>query len=273
MKCACIAMVFLSISTTAAQTRRLEKIWETDQIVRVPESVLVYDGGKKLYVSLIDGGGWDADGKGGIAKLDADGTGLNQEWVTGLNAPKGMGLAGKRLYVADINEVVVINTKDGRIEKKIPIDGATGLNDITIDEKAIVYVSDSRTAKIWKLENDVPSLYLENVKGVNGLKSYGTGLLIGAGKVFEKADEQKRLVTIAEMPQGIDGIEPAGNGDFIVTGWSGFIYYVSPEGKIELLLDTHNDKKNSADIGFDKRRRILYVPTFNGKTVAAYRFK
>ena len=73
------------------------------------------------------------------------------------------------------------------------------------------------------------------------------------------------------MPQGIDGIEPVGNGDFILTGWSGYIFYVFADGRIELLLDTHLDKKNSADIGFDPRRKILFVPTFNGKTVAAYR--
>jgi hypothetical protein len=48
----------------SAQSPKLEKLWETEPVVKVPESVLVYDGGKKLYVSLIDGGGWDADGKG-----------------------------------------------------------------------------------------------------------------------------------------------------------------------------------------------------------------
>ena len=273
MKATASGAIFLFVSLVSAQSHRLEKLWETDAIVRVPESVLIYDGGKRLYVSLIDGAGWDADGKGGVAKLNADGTGLNQEWITGLNAPKGMALVGKRLFVADISEVVVINTKKGNIEKKIPIPGASGLNDITADSKGVIYVSDSKTARIWRIENDAPTLFLENVKGVNGLKSVVGKVLIGAGKLFQQSDSQKNLSNIAELPQGIDGIEPLPNGDFIVTAWSGFVYYVDRDGKIEQLLDTTKEKKNFADIGFDTRRNILYVPTFNGKTVAAYRLK
>jgi hypothetical protein len=271
MKLVLLAIISASVVSVSAQTHRLEKLWETDAVVKIPESVLPYQKGKKLYVSLIDGGGWDADGKGGIAKLNADGTGLDQEWITGLNAPKGMGLVGERLYVADITDVVVIDTKKGKIEKKIPIEGAAGLNDIAIDKHGAVYVSDSRTAKIWRIEGDKPSLFLENVKGVNGLKFINGDLLIGAGKIFEKADRQKLLIRIAEMPQGIDGIEPVGNGDFIVTGWAGVVYYVFEDGRVEQLLDTRNDKKNSADIGYDPRSRVLYVPTFNGRTVSAYR--
>jgi hypothetical protein len=259
-----------SICATA-QTHKLEKLWETEAVVAIPESVLPYKDGKKLYVSLIDGAGWDADGKGGVANLNADGTGLDQTWVTGLNAPKGMALIGKRLYVADIKEVVVINTKNGKIEKKIAIEGAAGLNDITVSDKGIVYVSDSRTAKIWRIDSDVPTLYLENMKGVNGLKAIDGDLLIGNGKSFVKADPQKKITPIAEMPQGIDGIEPVGDGDYLVTSWSGCIFYVQADGHVEQLLDTRPEKRNSADIGYDRRRRIVFVPTFNGKTIAAYR--
>lgn len=273
MKTATISTVLLFVSFVSAQTHRLEKLWETEAIVKIPESVLVYDGGKRLYVSLIDGGGWDADGKGGVARLNADGSNLDQTWVTGLNAPKGMALIGKRLFVADISEVVVIDTKTGKIEKRIRIEGASGLNDITADPKGVIYVSDSKTAGIWRIENDTPTLFLENVKGVNGLKSVGGKLLIGAGKLFQQCDPQKKLSNIAELPQGIDGIEPLANGDFIVTAWSGFVYYVDRDGKVEQLLDTTKEKKNSADIGFDTRRNFLYIPTFNGKTVASYRLK
>lgn len=259
--------------SAAAQAHKLEKLWETDAVVLVPESVLPYDKGRKLYVSLIDGGGWDADGKGGVAKLNADGTGLDQTWVTGLNAPKGLGLVGRFLYVADIKEVVVINTKNGKIEKKVAVDGATGLNDITVTDKGIVYVSDSRTAKIWRIANNEAVLYLDNIRGVNGLKAIGDRLLIGAGKSLEITDSQKKITMIAEIPQGIDGIEPIGNGDYLVTGWSGYIFYVRADGRVEQLLDTRPDKKNAADIGFDRTRHILFVPTFNGKTVAAYRLQ
>ncbi|MBN9383944.1 MAG: alginate lyase family protein [Chitinophagaceae bacterium] len=256
-----------------AQTPALEKIWETDTIVAVPESVLPDPTGKGLYVSLIDGGGWDADGKGGVGRLGTDGKRYNGDWITGLNAPKGMGLVRNRLFVADITEVVVINITHGKIEKKIPIEGAQGLNDITVDKKGAVYVPDSKTGKIYKIENDVPRLYMQDLNGVNGLKASGDNLYILARKEVIIADAAGRTRTITTLPNGGDGVEEAGNGDLIVSEWVGFIYYVHADGKKDLLLDTHLAKKNTADIYYDKSAKILYVPGFNAKTVAAYRLK
>jgi hypothetical protein len=265
-------ILLLSPFFLAAQ-HSLEKIWETDSVVKVPESVLPDLKKNILYVSLIDGGGWDADGKGGIAKLGLDGKNLDQQWITGLNAPKGMGIVGDKLYVADISEVVVIDIPQGKIEKRIAIDSAKGLNDITVSIKGIVYVSDSRTAKIWRIQNDKPTLYLDSMRGVNGLKAVGNDLIIASGKSFIKADAAKKISPIAELPQGGDGIEPVGKGDYIVTAWAGYIFYVHANGQIETLLDTHLEKKNTADIGYDAGKRIIYVPTFNAKTVVAYRLK
>lgn len=267
-----IILLFLcAFSATQAQQHRLEKLWQTDTVLAIPESVLPDQAENALFVSLIDGGGWDADGKGGVGKLSLDGKTYNGTWITGLQAPKGMGRHGNRLYVADITEVVVVNIPKGVVEKRIAIDSARGLNDITIDSKGTVYVSDSRTARVWKIQNDVPSLYLENMQGVNGLKSVGNDLIIASGKTFLKADPQKKLTTIAELPQGGDGIEPIGNGDYLVSSWIGYIFYVHADGRVETLLETHQEKKNTADIGYDPAKKIVYVPTFNGKTVVAYR--
>jgi sugar lactone lactonase YvrE len=270
-----LSFIFLAGISIAsnAQTHKLEKLWQTDTIVAVPESVLPDISNKILYVSLIDGGGWDADGKGGVGKIDPDGKNYNGTWITGLNAPKGLGMYNGKLYAADISEVVVIDMKTGRVEKKIAIDSANGLNDITVDNKGNVYVSDSRKAKIWRIENGVSSVYLNNIKGANGLKAIGNDLLFAQGNLLQKANAQKQITKIAELPAGIDGIEPIGNGDFIVTAWQGYIWYVSANGTIETLLDTHEAKKNTADIGYDPVKKIVYVPSFNGKTVAAYLLK
>jgi hypothetical protein len=264
----------LCILTVAqAQEHKLEKLWQTDTIIAVPESVLPDKKENILFVSLIDGGGWEADGKGGVGKLSTDGKQYNSTWIAGLHAPKGMARQGNHLYVADITELVVIDIRKGTIEKRITIDSAKALNDVTIDKKGTVYVSDSRTGRIWKIERDAPTLYLENMTGVNGLKAVGEDLLIASGKTFLKADAQKKLTTIAELPQGGDGIEPVGNGDYLVSSWPGYLYYVAANGKIETLLETQAQKINSADIGYDPEKKIVYVPTFNGKTVVAYRLR
>jgi sugar lactone lactonase YvrE len=273
MKPFILFFLLLSAMSSQSQERKLELIWETDSIVAVPESVLPDLKNGLLYVSLIDGGSWVADGKGGIGKLSIDGKKYDSTWITGLNAPKGMAIHGNRLYVADMHELVIIDLKQGKIEKKIAPDSAKGLNDVTINNKGIVFVSDSRTGRIWRVENDAATLYLDSMRGVNGLKAVNNDLIIAAGKSFIKADAQKNITKIAELPQGGDGIEPIGNGDFLVTSWGGYIFYVHADGKVETLLETHAQKKNTADIGYDPQKRVVFVPTFFGKTVSAYRLR
>lgn len=271
MKLVLTAFFIAAAFFTHAQKHTLKQLWQTDTIVAVPESVLFDAKSDMLYIALIDGDPWGADGKGGIARLKSDGTGYDATWITGLSAPKGMGIIGNRLYVADISNVAVIDIANKKIEKTIVIDSATGLNDVTITDNGVVYVSDSKQAKIWRIENDKPALYLENMQGVNGLKAVGNDLIIASGKTFVKADAQKGLTTITELPQGGDGIEPVGNGDYLVTSWGGYIFYVARDGKLETILETHADKKQTADIGYDPVKKIVYVPTFFAKTVTAYK--
>src|SRR5688572_33313994 len=98
---------------------QLQKIWETDTTLAIPESVLPDIKNKVLYVSLIDGAPWEADGKGAIGKVDLSGKIINANWITGLQAPKGLGMYNNKLYVADMNSVVVIDIPKGAIERTI----------------------------------------------------------------------------------------------------------------------------------------------------------
>jgi hypothetical protein len=198
------------------------------------------------------------------------GTNYDSLWFTGLNAPKGLGVYRNKLYAADISDVVVVDVPTAKLIRKIPIEGASGLNDITVTEGGIVFVSDSKTGRIWKITDDKPVLYLENITGANGLKAVKDDLYFAKGPAFMKADAKKNIVQIADVGQAIDGIEPIGNGDFLVTSWSGYIFYVYANGQTELLLDTHDQKKNTADIGYDPVKKIVYVPTFFDRRIVAY---
>lgn len=269
-----ITLIFLCFAGyLQAQERKLELIWQTDSIVAVPESVLYDAKGGLLYVSLINGAPWEADGKGGIGKLSLDGKKYDSMWVTGLNAPKGMAIYNNRLYVADMGELVIINLASANIEKKLAIQGAQGLNDVTVTAKGVIYVSDSRTGKIFRVENDAATLYLDSMRGVNGLKAVNDDLIIASGRSFVKADSKKNITRLAELPQGGDGIEPVGDGAYIVTSWAGYIFYVHADGRVDTILDTHLEKRNTADIGYDASKKIVYVPTFFAKTIAAYQLK
>lgn len=268
-----IFSVALMLVVFAGQAQHsLEKLWETDSTLAVPESVL-FDN-NSLYVALIDGQPWEVDGKGGVGKVDKTGKIVNATWVTGLNAPKGMGIWDKKLYVADVSEVVVVDLASGKIDSKIAVAGATGLNDITIDKKGTVYVSDSKIGNVHHIQNGKAELYLSDLKGVNGLKAIDKDLYVLAGTTgVVKVDADKKQTVITAMEIGGDGIEPVGKDEFIVSCWPGVVYHLGKDGKLQTLLDTRNEKKNTADIGYNSSEKIVYIPTFFKKSIVAYKLK
>jgi sugar lactone lactonase YvrE len=253
----------------------LEKLWETDSVLKVPESVLFDGEHKVLYASNIDGTDpWGKDGKGSVAKVGLDGKVIATEWVSGLNAPKGIGIYKGKLYVADLNELVVIDIAGGKIEKKIPVTGSEGLNDVSVGKNGTVYVSDSKLKKIFIVKDGVSELLLDTLKGPNGVLMRGDDFyLLDAGGLF-KMNKDKTLTKIADgMEGGTDGIENISGNDFIVSCWQGVVWYVNADGSKQQLLDSRADKKNSADIGIDAKNKIIYVPTFWRNTIVAYRVK
>lgn len=272
---ACISFLLFGAIPAFAQ-HKLEQLWLTPDLP-TPESVL-YVADKKapyLLVSLIDGQGDAVDGKGGIARLATDGSVIDAAWLTGLNAPKGMAIHKNRLYVADITELVVLNIKKQRVIKKIPIEGSVFLNDVTVNSSGVVFVSDTRTNKIHRIEDDAPSLYLDNVASANGLKAIGPNLIIGAGKeLLLFGADKKPLVLAKGFAQGIDGVEmTAKRGEFIVSCWPGLVYYVYGDGKIEVLIDSQEQKINTADIGYDPGTNQVFVPNFFKDSVTAYQLQ
>ena len=271
MKMTVKALLFLLpafIAVNARAQHSLKKLWETDSVLNIPESVLPEK--NVMYVSLIDGEAWGRDGKGGVGQITKEGKVVDLNWITGLNAPKGLARNGDLLYVADLDELVVISISKNKIDHKIKIKGAENLNDVTIDHNGIVYVSDTKQACVFRVQGDNAVLYLESLPGANGLKAIGDKLYILTGDGMYVADATKKLTKICVLEHGGDGIEPVGNGDFIVTAWEGYVYYVQANGNKDVLLDTHTTKKRTADIGYDPKTRIVYIPTFLGKSVAAY---
>jgi hypothetical protein len=263
------------INQTQSQTQHsLVKKWETDTLLKTPESVLFDAKGKILYVSNIDGTPDGKDGKGSIGKVGLDGKIIQVDWVKGLNAPKGMGLYKDKLYVTDLTEVVVIDITKGEIVQRIPIEGSVFLNDITIDKNGVVYVSDSRGFKVYKIEKSFVTPILQNLKGPNGLLAVADELLLAdRGTLFKMVDGSNLTNLCTGMDPSTDGIEMVQKNEYLVSCWSGVIYYVYADGNKQTLLDTREQKINTADIGYDAKNRIVYVPTFYKNGIVAYELK
>ncbi len=267
-----ILLIALIFSLSSSAQNKLVKLWSTDTVLAVPESVLFDAKDQLLYVSLIDGHYNTKDGKGAVAKLGLDGKIINLNWVSGLNAPKGMGRYKDFLYVSDLTEVVVINIKQAKVVQKIPVDGAKFLNDITVSEKGDVYISDSETGKVHLLKKGIVTTVVSGLKGPNGLLAKGEKLYILAnGALLESIEDGKTKVLATGMDTSTDGIEEVAPGEFIVSCWAGVIYLVKENTSNQQLLDTRALKINTADIGYDAIKKIIYVPTFFKNQVVAYR--
>ena len=94
--CAVLFSFILLYGTAQSQEHKLVKLWETDTLLKVPESVRYDAVNKILYTANIDGQPWGKDGKGSIGKVEQKKKIIASEWVTGLDAPKGTGIhAGK----------------------------------------------------------------------------------------------------------------------------------------------------------------------------------
>ena len=259
---------FLLVQLASGQQKSLEKVWETKDGIHVPESVLFHEQTDRLYVSLIGEAGKN---NGEIAILRPDGKVENPHWVTGLNAPKGMAIFKDLLYIADVTKVIVVDRITGNIIDEINVEGSTFLNDVTVDDNGIVYISDTRDNKIYQLRNGKINFYLENVPSVNGLKFHKGNLLALAGKEFWSIDSNKKITVFAKgFEQGGDGLEPLENGDFIVTCWPGLIYHVSAKGEIHKIQDVQG-LMNTADLGYNAKEGVLYIPTFNSNSVISYK--
>jgi len=263
------------IATAFGQSRQLTKKWETEAVLKTPESVLFDASGRVLYVSNIDGKEpWAKDGAGSIGKVGLDGKVIAAEWVKGLEAPKGMALHQGRLYVADIDRMVVIDVAKGAIAETIAMPGAQQLNDVTVDQAGVVYVSDMKGLKIYALTKGKPTVFLEGgLKRPNGVLAQGDDFyVLDSGALIKFGKGKQRTTVVEGMDPSTDGVEHVQGNEFIVSCWAGAVYHVKGSEKHQ-LLDTRPQNVNSADIGYDAKNKIVYVPTFFANTIVAYELK
>jgi len=254
-------------------TPELVKVWETEAIFNVPESVCYDPEVNVLYVSNINGAPTDKDTNGFISKCNLDGSIIMLEWVTGLHAPKGMGIVGSKLYVTDIDRVAQIDLKSGEVLKFYEVPAANFLNDIAVDKSGNVYVSDMMDTKIYRISADTIGLWLDDkvLTSPNGLFVQDDLLLIGCQKIVKAGLSDGKIQEWVRETGGIDGLEGTGDGSYFFSDWQGNVYLLNNEQKIEKLIDLTTEKKNAADIAFNPVDNILYVPTFGANTVIAYK--
>lgn len=265
-----IILAGLHINTLKAQ--KLEKVWETTQGLKTPESVIYDDKNDVIYVANINGESAAKDGNGFISILKPDGSVKTEQWVTGLNAPKGMAIFNDKLYVSDIDQLVEIDIKTGKLIKKYDAPGAVFLNDVTACMNGMIFISDTRTAKIHVLSEGKLAVWLEGepLKNPNGLMAENGKLLVGDNSIFEIDITTKEIKVIIDDAGGVDGLEKNNNGELVFSNWPGRIF-IQKNSKTIKLLDTTAQELKTADIDYALKLNLLLVPTFFGNQIIAYK--
>ncbi|MFZ5978031.1 MAG: DUF4440 domain-containing protein [Bacteroidota bacterium] len=243
----------------------LEKVWESDSLtLKGPESVLYDSASNTLYASSMNAGA--------IVRMDTAGRIIQKDWVTGLSSNKGSALYNGLLYTAETAAVAVVDVKTAKVVKRIPVEGAVMLNDLAIDTKGTIYVTDTRAGKVYRIEGNKPAVYLESLPGANGLLTVGTDLYVVTSTSFLKVNASKSVTTIADgFESGLDGIVILAENEFIISNYRGILYHVKADGTKQILLDTRANGIMSNDISFNSKTKTLYVPSFRTNQVIAYK--
>jgi sugar lactone lactonase YvrE len=259
-------------------------LWELKGLEQ-PESVVQDPATGALYVSNIAGAIMQKDGNGFIAKLKPDGTIATRQWVKGLNAPTGLALHERSLYVADVDELVEINAASGEIVKRYPAKGATFLNDVAAAEDGTIYASDTPMNTIWRLKDGAfePWFANDTLNGPNGLLVQDGKLVVAAfGKLpgegqkpelggLYAVDIEKQSITklgASEAIGNLDGLQALAPGSYLVTDWAaGGLIRVDAKGKAERVLKLG---KGSADFIYLPESKTAIVPIMLNNSLVAY---
>ncbi len=255
----------------------LESLWVTPADLKTPESVCYNKKQDVFYVANINGQPTDKDNNGFISKLSPQGEIIELKWVTGLNAPKGMGIANGKLFVTDIDRVVEIDISKATITNTYPVKNAEFLNDIAVqqqDNNFSIFISDSNAGILYRFSNGSIEKWIsdDQLNNPNGLFVNGDNLLTGVrNRVLKINIANKNISTFIQNTGGIDGLAPAVNGYYLTTDWKGTTQLVHPDKEKIQLLNTADENINAADFEYLPEKKMILIPTFYDNRVMAYK--
>lgn len=220
------------------------------------------------------------DGDGYIGKLDLEGK-LVGKFVEKLDAPKGMAIAGGKLYVADIDKIKAfdLNTGEAAGEIDFKARGTQFLNDIVKKSETELYVSATDINKIYTVNlTDLSATELvvsptpQNPNGLwyDGIKNrlYVVGYADKAqGKIGYVDLAKGEYTTFTDFSGLLDGVALV-EGNLVFTDWN---------RKVLGLVDLKTNQvgaypkprglKGPADFYFDEPSGEFWIPAMEENAI------
>jgi len=246
-----------------------------------PESVGCDAKNGALYVSQFGSklAPAEKDGKGYISRLSLDGKVLDERFLPAhgetMHKPKGLWIAGNRLWVTDIDALWVFDLKT-RKGRRLELAGITFANDPAVLGNS-VYVSDNRADLLYRVE---PADFL-NLKGQpqvsipaagkkmfpNGLYPSRDGALLIGGfqspkdpRGLYRIDRDGEVKVLADGLGRIDGVYQLNDGSLLVTDWnSGSFAHWTAKGGMQPLAKGFKGPADFCVVG-DAKGMTAYVP-------------
>jgi sugar lactone lactonase YvrE len=271
-------------SAVAADAAPRAAIALTVDSLEAPEAARFDPDLEVYFLANINGSPLAKDGNGYISRLTRDGKVDSLEFIAGgrggvtLNAPKGMAIKGDTLWVADIDAARAFDKRTGKPIATVSLAGrAKFLNDAVLGPDGAIYMTDTGVAddgkggmghpgpdRVFRIAGRKATVALEfpDKPGPNGITwdSAASKFVIvsfQAPSIYHWTPGDSAPTVIAQGPGMMDGIEPLGDGSFVVSTWTDSSLFVLEGDNITTLL---RGLPGPADIAFDPERNRVAVP-------------
>ena len=279
--------IALSLITTAilgfASTLTIEGFSSPESTIVNKNDLYISNVGKELKPTLKDNDGF-------ISKLDINGNIKELHFIDGLNAPKGMGIVGNTLFVADIDTLRGFDLSTKKEVFNVVFEGVNFLNDITVKDSNTLFIGASDTSAIYEVNISNKSYKkLMDFTVTNGL-FYEDGILYtaqlgsttqnmfdGKGKLYKiDLKDNNKLTQLGTFEGVLDGVHKVGNKVY-VSDWgnakkTGIIRVYDLETKKESVLETELFM-GAADFWIDEKSKKIFMPQMIGGKVTIFDLK
>ena len=174
--CAASTLALPALGMELTESWRLEGF-------QMPESVIYDTANERIIIGNMVAMGAEAGENGYLSLVSPDGEMVEEQWVTGLQDPRGMAIVDGQLFVADNMGFHIVSLDDGTLVETVTMQDAAFPNDVTADDDGNVYISDMFGQTIWRYADGEASIWFGPDDGItfpNGLFAHDGQIIVGS---------------------------------------------------------------------------------------------